>query len=384
MTNINGKTGGWKSILIFAGSYISYYFGSGYATGQDLMQYYLRFAYGWHFLLGPMLALVIFWYYNRSFTRAGAREKFKRHGDIFTYYCGKIIGLAFDIFIIISCGLCYMVMCSGAAATLAQQFAMPEWLGAVIFCFFVVTTNIFGLRGIVRVLGQLGPILIVSVFLISLFTLARSYENIPEGFRLIREGNLGQISIGPNLWIGSIFHSVTVIGWFAAFSAELGARSDLKELSTGIVLACFAVLVTTTVGSFALIGNIKEVATAAIPNLILANRLSPLLGNFFAFIVLGSVYTTAVPLLWTTSSRFAGGDLSRRFRLITVGVGVLGLLMALYVPYRSFINIIYTLCSYIGIVMLLFMLLRDARFFLAGRKFAKAAEASGGEGAGGR
>ena len=52
MTNINGKTGGWKSILIFAGSYISYYFGSVYATGQDLMQYYLRFAYGWHFLLG--------------------------------------------------------------------------------------------------------------------------------------------------------------------------------------------------------------------------------------------------------------------------------------------------------------------------------------------
>ena len=40
--------------------------------------------------------------------------------------------------------------------------------------------------------------------------------------------------------------------------------------------------------------------------------------------------------------------------------------------------------SYIGIVMLLFMLLRDARFFLAGRKFAKAAEAAGGEGEGGR
>lgn len=370
MPNSGAKEGNFKSISIFAGSYISYYFGAGYATGQDIMQYYLRFAYGWYFLLGPILALMLFFYYNWSFAAAGEREKFENHGDIFTYYCGKTIGLVFDIFVVISCAFCYMVMCSGAAATFSQQFGMPLWLGAAIFCVFVVGTNVFGLRGIVKVLGPLGPILIVCVFMISLCTFIRDHRAISAGFRLIREGNLGQISIGPNLWLGSLFHSATVVSWFAAFSADLGERNGAKPLTTGLAAACLLLFCATSVGAFAFIANIAETATAAVPNLILANKLSPVLGNFFSLIVLGGIYSTAVPLLWTASSRFAH-DSSAKFRVITAALGAASLLMAFCLPYRSFINLVYTLCSYMGIVLILFMAARDVRFYQLKRKSAR-------------
>ena len=50
--------------------------------------------------------------------------------------------------------------------------------------------------------------------------------------------------------------------------------------------------------------NIEQVAGTMIPSLYLAANIHPLLATAFSVIIVAGIYTTAVPLLWSVSSRF--------------------------------------------------------------------------------
>ena len=60
-----GKENGavnWKRVLILAGAVIAFTIGSGFATGQEIIQYYT--AYGWQSILVILGFAVMFLYYN--------------------------------------------------------------------------------------------------------------------------------------------------------------------------------------------------------------------------------------------------------------------------------------------------------------------------------
>ena len=88
---------------------------------------------------------------------------------------------------------------------------------------------------------------------------------------------------------------------------------------------------------------------------------------FAAITMLGS-YTASVPLLWTASTRFAR-ERTRRFTAVTLGLAALGAVVALFLPYRNLVNLVYGISGYAGVLLIFFMLARDIRSFLtAGRK----------------
>ncbi len=60
----------WKRVLILAGAIIAFTIGSGFATGQEIIQYYT--AYGVKGLLVILVFLIAFLYYNFNFAKAGA------------------------------------------------------------------------------------------------------------------------------------------------------------------------------------------------------------------------------------------------------------------------------------------------------------------------
>ena len=58
----------WKRVLILAGAIIAFTIGSGFATGQEIVQYYI--AYGMSGLLVVAVFAITFLYYNFSFAKA--------------------------------------------------------------------------------------------------------------------------------------------------------------------------------------------------------------------------------------------------------------------------------------------------------------------------
>ena len=138
-------------------------------------------------------------------------------------------------------------------------------------------------------------------------------------------------------------------------------KNKKKDLQHGIVWGTLALVIAILVVSFAQIANINTgsdglyVWNAGIPNLILANSIIPIFSKIFALVVFAGIYTTAVPLLYNPSSRFSEEG-TPKFKLLTIVLAGIALVVGLFLDFRVLVNVIYVLNGYIGAVLILFML----------------------------
>ena len=64
----------WSNVFGFAGAFCALLIGSGFATGQEVMQYFV--SYGYWGLAGAIVVLLLFLYVGTEFMAVGHREKF--------------------------------------------------------------------------------------------------------------------------------------------------------------------------------------------------------------------------------------------------------------------------------------------------------------------
>ncbi|WP_067140181.1 YkvI family membrane protein [Oceanivirga salmonicida] len=363
----------WKRVIILAGAVIAFTIGSGFATGQEIIQYYT--AYGMKNFLVIAVFMITFLYYNFSFAKAGSEQKFAKANDIYRYYCGDYIGGFYDYYSTSFCYMSFWVMVGGAASTLNQEYGLPIWMGATILTVMTVITVVGGLNSLVDAIGIVGPIVVVLCITIGLITFVRDGSNISSGLEIIKnsayEGAKAGESIknaGANWLISGLSYAGFVLLWFASFTSALAIKNNKKDLQYGIIGGTLAICIAIALVSFAQIANINTsengvyVWNAAIPNLILATKIWRPFSSIFAMVVFAGIYTTAVPLLYNPVSRFSDEGTSK-FRLLTIALGLIGLIVGLYLPFRVLVNIIYVLNGYVGALLLFFMLWKDISIF---------------------
>ncbi len=357
----------WKRVLILAGAIIAFTIGSGFATGQEIIQYYT--AYGMNGLLVIAVFAIAFLYYNFSFAKAGAEEKFARPNDIYKYYCGKQLGTFFDYYSTIFCYMSFWVMIGGAASTLKQGYGLPLWVGAVVLTVITVITVIGGLNSLVDAIGIVGPIIVVLCIGIGLITCLRDAGNIGQGLEIIKTGayegttaaNPTIKNAGANWLVSGLSYAGFVLLWFASFTTALATTNTKKNLKYGIIGGTLAVCIAIVLVSFAQIANINTgsngqyVWNADIPNLILAARIWPLFSAIFTIVVFAGIYTTAVPLLYNPVVCFTKEG-TPMFKTLTLALALIGLVVGLFLPFKVLVNLIYVLNGYVGAVLIVFML----------------------------
>ena len=100
------------------------------------------------------------------------------------------------------------------------------------------------------------------------------------------------------------------------------------------------------------------VASADIPALILANQISTYIAQAFAIIICAGIYTSAVPLLWTGVRKIAKEG-TIKYKIATILGGIVGCVIACFVPYKGLINVLYGLNGYLGFILMFFMVIYD-------------------------
>ena len=365
----SGNLVDWKRVLILAGAVVAFTIGSGFATGQEIVQYYT--AYGAQNILVLAVFVIAFLYYNFNFAKAGAEERFEKANDIYKYYCGKYLGTFYDYYSTLFCYMSLWVMVGGAGKTLNEAYGLPVWIGAVILIILTVITVIGGLNSLVDAIGIVGPAIVVLCIAIGLITFVRDAGNVSAGLEVIKTGAYkGAASgetiknAGANWLISGLSYAGFVLLWFASFTSALAMKNKKKDLQQGIIWGTIALAIAIVVVSFGQIANINTgsdglyVWNAGIPNLILANSIVPIFSKIFAIVVFAGIYTTAVPLLYHPSSRFAKEG-TPAFKMLTVVLAMVGLLVGLFLDFRVLVNIIYVLNGYVGAVLILFMLWKN-------------------------
>lgn len=364
-----------KKIMLICGSCISFYIGAGFATMQEIVQY--EASYGSLFPIVILVTAIIYVYTNFSFATNGHRLHLSRGGDIYEVYgsvlgskFAKCMGIFFDYFSALFCYMSFIVMCGGANATVSQQWGAAHGVGAILLTVLVIVTVVFGLDGILKALSKIGPVIIIMILIVSIFATVSGVSNYVGGLTQIDSGmyveSMKQVGNGNPIASGASYGGFVIL-WFASFISEIGAKNNLSSVNKGMGLSTLFIFGAASLCCTGIISYISETACADIPALILAKHISPIFAQVFAVVICAGIYTSAVPLLWTGVRKVADEG-TKKYKLMVELAGVVGCLIACYIPYKGLINILYGLNGYLGFILIFFMIIYDVRTKMSLRK----------------
>lgn len=352
-------------MMIYAGAVMSLLIGAAFATGQEVLMYFV--AWGDQMFLITSIVLAIIIWVALSFSIAGSQYHFEKNEDVFQFFCGKYFGKFYDYFTVIFSYACYLFMVGGVGSTLKEQFGIPGILGIIGLSVMAVLTVTLGLSKITDILGCLGSILLVVIILISVGNLMMNMDQVTPNFAAINA--LGpehfgiEKSIAPNAWMNALNYMGTISIWFTTFITMMAVQSERKaEIKTGSVVGSMLFILALLVVSYAMISVIDTIGASEVPSILMAGNLWKPLASVFAIIVIGGSYTTAVPLLWTPVSRFTK-DGSKNSRMLAVILGATGIVITLFIPYRTLMNYIMNIGGLLVYVMYVFIFLTDIRMY---------------------
>lgn len=349
-------------VILTGGALIALLVGSGFTTGQEIMQYFVAYGYGG--IASVALMLLLFVYVNLSFVSAGYEQQFSEPKSIYQYYCGRLIGNFFDYFSVVFLFMSFWVMIAGAGAALHQQFGWANWVGGALMGGFTLVTLLLGFKRLVEIIGSIGPLLSVLAIVIGII----SYALAPAGLQnylvelepLVSDGTILQAS--SNWFIACASYVGFCMMWLAAFMTNLGkSAASRKEACWGATLGAVLFSLAVLAMMLGLAAHLDDVAGTQIPTLALLGKIHPTLALGFALIVFIAIFSTAAPLLWAPVKRFAPDENSARHRILLVVLAVIGTVVGLAIPFDRLINVVYVINGYVGFALLFLMIAKDVR-----------------------
>lgn len=344
-------------VIKLAGSFCAFLIGAGFASGQELMQYFTN--YGLAKCVGVLLINCILGAWTcTAVMNIGNEQKDVRGLDCYTNLCGKYIGTALSWFIPIFMFLTFVQMMSGFGATFNQYFGVNNWIGAGILAAACLVICLLGLNKIIDTLGFVGPCIIIIAIVLAIAVLAthdldigRWNDFVATEHPLTAAGN----------WVGAgISYALWNICMCMPFLSVMGSKAQNKtEVATGVILGN----VLFSIGAFMLVlaeaSQIEAVQNFEIPALHMANELSPVFGFIYAIVLSFAIFTTAIPLLWSSAARIFPEGSSKYKILVTILIiaGVFGS----YIPFHYLVNIIEPMVGYVGILGWIFIIWRDIK-----------------------
>ena len=344
-------------VIVIAGAFIAFAIGSGFATGQELLQFFA--AYGSKIFLCVIVFILGNVYVNYNFLEAGRKGQFEKGSMVYNYFCGKYIGIIFDWFTVLFTFASFFVMIAGAGATLNQQFGLPPVVGGIIIAAMAGLTVMLGLNRLVDIIGRIGPVIIIICLFTGILGIATGSVTLAQADKMIPE--MGVMKAANTWYMAMVSYLGFGMMWFAPFFAQIGKEEKQPRNAqfgavVGVVVLALAILLC----GLAIIKNIDIAGTSQVPMLVIVEKNSHILSVIFSLIIFAGIYTTACPLLWTPVNRLAKEG-TATYKILALVLAAVGCVIGLAVPYANVVNFIYAVNGKIGFVLVAFIVLRNIR-----------------------
>ena len=358
-----------KTIISIIGAYAAYGIGSGFATGQEILQYFASWGpkgmwaaiAGSALLMGVAFSILVHdgFKYN---------DVFRKDSDCFAYYGGKYIGGFIDIFSIALVFGVFIEVFAGCGATINQYFGVPAFVGTVIMGVVVAAVVMLGLKRIVQILSCLGVVFIIYSVCFGLYCMTAGGSLAEAGSRLpeyINEGKVLQISvlgIKDPFWAGVNYGGVNLIV-AVAFVLALGRKTRSEaEASLGGAGAGVVFMVPVFFSAVAILLNIDYIAEHGqqVPSLAAVNNMLPGLSRLYLVILVLGIFTTLTGYTWLITDRFAEEGTAKS-RIICVAVVIIGMFAGGILTFNAFINLLFPVAGLVGMILTLLIIIRKIR-----------------------
>lgn len=302
-------------------TYIGVTIGAGFASGQEVLQFFSFF--GPDSIPALLLTTVLFVFFGWLVLRLGALLNAKSHRDVIMHSSGRSMGVVVDIVISFFLFGSFCVMLAGAGASLEQQFGLPPVVGTLGMATIVLGTVLLGLTGIVSAMSLLVPVMVIVI--LGVFVGVQIVS--PVTMQEIYAFSLPNAAVMPYWPLSAVTYVSYNMLVAVAVLAPLGAiAGNKKNLQDGALLGGVGLGLGILVINLALM-SLPESFGFPIPMTYIANQVFPAAGLIYTVILVMAIYTTAVGGLYGFSARMADILGARRFRygaIITTAVAILG------------------------------------------------------------
>lgn len=342
------------SVIRIAGAYVAWVMGSGFATGQEILQFFTSYGY-WSFaLLG--INLLGFLLIGPMILRSGWEHREDPDYNHFVFFCGKKLGVAYSWFLPLSMFAGMVILISGSGATLQEYYGLNHYVGALMMAALALTAYIIGFQRFVRIVSFIGPTIIAFSVVVGIVTVCRDFS----GLMAVGEGPSATPGLSasdvmearqpvPFWWLsGLLYISYNLCGGSKYYSALGMTAPTRREALLGGVVGTIALMMSILLMNTAMLTDIGHTAVLDVPTLYLARKIAWPLGAVFSIILIMGIFSSCSAMLWTISEKFVVQG-TRRSHFFAAAVCVAAFLLGL-LPFAGLVGVVYTILGYVGMV----------------------------------
>lgn len=326
-------------------TYAGCFLGAGYVSGQEMWKFFGSFG-NWGYV-GFVIAISFFVALGIMLVRLTQITGCEKMDYLLVPWnipwLRKAAGLIMSALLLSST----VIMTAGVAALLHQLYAVPVWLGGLIFAAIVMLIVLLGISGMLRAFSTLIPILVSATVLFAVIAFCK--YGMHDVFHITKT-NTNPMT--PNWLIASVtFVSYNLLGGMAIM-APVG-KFVKKQRTVYIGIALGGIILTGV--AFSVLGSlaIYPAATEAeLPMVALASRINPTLGICYGSLMLIAMFCNSLGALVavTTYAEQKKPSLMKKKKLICLGLGVFiwaasligfGDLVGTVFPFFGYISVIY-------------------------------------------
>lgn len=343
-----------KEIFRIGSAFIGIIVGAGFASGQEILQYFTSF--GLMGIAAAVISAAIFAYCGMVLVWLGSRTQTNSHKDVIYGISGRFIGTLVDYILILTLFGIGVVMIAGAGSNLQQQFGLPYFVGSLIMTILVLISGMFNTDRVVSIISAVTPFLIIFVIIISIYSLFTIDNDVAS----LNDMALATSTTLPNWFVSGINYASFNIAVGASMSIVMGGTikntrvAALGGLSGGLGLGILIVL-----SHLAIFTKIESVAELDMPFLGIVNEISPILGLIMSIVIFGMIFNTAISMFYGFVARIAETG-TKKFKIYLTITMAIGFALS-FVGFTELIAYFYPFIGYLGLLLIAVLIIAPFR-----------------------
>lgn len=326
--------------------YVGTVVGAGFATGREIVEFFLRF--GWPGLAGILISGLMFTFLGAKMMLIAVRINAKSYQELNQYLFGHTLGKFVNVFMLVILLGVTSVMLSGAGAIFEEQLGFSNQAGMIATIALSLFVMMKGVKGIFGVNVIVVPLLL-------LFTVIVLFDSFI--FRGPEIHNLAAFSAAKPNWILSAV-SYGAFNLSLAQAVLVPIASELKSerliIKGALIGGCLLTLV--LIASFLSLSTLPDVLLYEVPMAQVVFIVQHSVHIIYLFIIFGEVFTSVIGNLYGLEKQI--NEYLHMKSLYVFMFILLTIYLTGQIGYGKLISTIYPLFGQLSLVFIFFLIVK--------------------------
>jgi len=335
----------FKLSLQIGAVFIGTVVGAGFASGQEIMQFFTCF--GQIGMITLLLSGIAFYIMAAAVMKAAVHYKAYTYKDLIYHVAGNKIGFVYDILITAFLLIGTSIMFSGSGALFRESLGLSENWGIALMAFLTLLIILQSLTGILRVNSIIVPMLFTVIVTVLAATVIKSGA---AGIGLKLSENYDGNLIKPIFYFlfFCCYNTFLSLGVLTAIPEKIKMQSVLRA---GVFLGAVGLMLLSLMLNISLTLKSPQVFEYSIPMSCITSGFGNIVKNSVTFCIWCEIFSTAVSNSFSIAKRLSGSKYMTYWQ--TCLITVFCCLPLSFMEFKGLISFFYPLFGALSMFIIL-------------------------------